>query len=121
MQIYLSTLRPVSTQENKHGIRSDWTLSILYYSHCRTKKFENTLTLYHRIIGLNWKRKFVPKPRVIFCSDPVRSHAYFPEWKLAFTNYLSIYFWFFGQFVTFLWPFIGFLHTLQQGFALSFL
>ena len=59
--------------------------SILYYPHRRIKKVESTLTLYHRIIGSNWNRKLVLKAhaRVQFCSDPVRSHAYFPEWKSA--------------------------------------
>ncbi len=58
---------------------------ILYYLHRRTEKVETTLTLYHRIIGSNWNKKLVPKAhaRVQFYSDPVRSHAYFPEWKPA--------------------------------------
>ncbi len=30
----------------------------------------------------NWDRK--PIHGVLFCSDPVRSHAYFPEWKPSF-------------------------------------
>ena len=52
------------------------------------KKVENTSTLLSsglRIIGSNWNRKLVPKAhaRVQFCSDPVRSHAYFPLWKPA--------------------------------------
>ncbi len=55
------------------------------YPHHQTKKVENTSTLYHRIIGSNWNRKLVPKAhsRGQFCSDPVLSHAYFPEWKPA--------------------------------------
>ncbi len=55
--------------------------SILCYPHRRTKKVENTSTLYHRIIGSNWNRKLVPKwtGSILFRSD-----AYFPEWKLAF-------------------------------------
>ena len=55
------------------------------------KKVENTTTLYHKIIGSNWNRKLIPKAhaRVQFCSDPVRSHAYFPEWKPA----LSVISW----------------------------
>ena len=34
--------------------------------------------------GSNWNRNLVRKAhsRTQFCSDPVRSHAYFPEWKL---------------------------------------
>ena len=53
------------------------------------KKVENTTTLYHRIIGSNWSRKLVPKAhaRFQFCSDPVRSHAYFPEWKPALREF----------------------------------
>ena len=49
---------------------------------------ENTTTLYHGIIGSNWNRKLVPKAhaRFQFCSDPVRSHAYFPDWKPAFRH-----------------------------------
>ena len=80
-------LRLVSTQENKHRIGSDWTFSILYIHTAGPKKVGNTSTLYHRITGSNWNRKLVPKAhaRVQFCSDPVRSHAYFPEWKPAFT------------------------------------
>ncbi len=64
------TLRPVSTQENKHRIG---LFSILYYPHRRTKKVESTSVLYHRIIGSNWNRKLVPKvnARVQFCSDPM--------------------------------------------------
>ncbi len=48
---------------------------------------KNTTTLYHRIIGSNWNRKLVPKAhaRFQFCFDPVRSNAYFPEWKAAFS------------------------------------
>ncbi len=71
----------------KKRIGSDRTglFSILYYPHRQTKKVESTLTLYHMIIGSNWNRKLVPKAhaRVQFCSDPVRSHGYFPEWKPA--------------------------------------
>ncbi len=44
MQNYGITLWPVSTQENKHRIGSDWTFFILYYPHRRTKKVENTST-----------------------------------------------------------------------------
>ena len=87
--------RLVSTQENKHRIGSDWTFTNLYYPHRRTKKVENTSTFSHRIIGSNWNRKFVPKAhaRVQFCSDPVRSHAYFPEWKPALSgmNYFYVH------------------------------
>ena len=66
--------------------------SVLYSSYRRTKKFENTLTLYHGIIGSNWKRKFVPKAhaRDLFCSDPVRPHAYFPEWIPAKSSGFSV-------------------------------
>ncbi len=71
----------------KISIGSDRTglFSILYYPHRRTKKVQNTSTFYHRITGSNWNRKLVPKAhaRVQFYSDPVRSHAYFPEWKPA--------------------------------------
>ena len=79
------SLRPVSTQENKHRIG---LFFILYYPHRWMKKVENTTTLYHRIIGSNWNRKLVPKAHARFqsCSDPVRSHAYFPEWKPAFSE-----------------------------------
>ena len=55
------TYRPVSTQENKHRIGSDWTFFILYYPQHRTKKVENTSTLYLWITGSNWNRKLVPK------------------------------------------------------------
>ncbi len=87
------TLRLVSTQENKHRIGSDWTFSNLYYPHRRTKKVENTSTFCHRIVGSNWNRKFAPKAYslVQFCSDPVRSHAYFPEWKPAFSEQADLY------------------------------
>ncbi len=64
---------------------SDRTISILYYRHRRTKKVENTSTLYHPGCGSqvqagteNWHRKltrgfkFVPIPCLIF-----------PEWKPA--------------------------------------
>ncbi len=64
-------LRPVSTQESKHRIGSDWTFSILYYPHRQTKKVENTSTLYPsglQITGSTWNRKLVPK-LVQFCSD----------------------------------------------------
>ena len=58
-------------------------------THRRTKKVEYTSTLYHSGCGSqvqtgteNWYRK--AHARVKFCSDPVRSHAYFSEWKSAF-------------------------------------
>ncbi len=78
-------LRPVSTQENKHRIGLDCFPSCIIHT-AGPKKLKNTSTLFHRIIGSNWNRKLVPKAnaRVQFCSDPVRSHAYFPEWKPAF-------------------------------------
>ena len=58
---------------------------ILYYPHRRTKKFENTSTLYLWITVSKWNRKLVPKAhaRVQFFSDVFRSRAYFPEWKPA--------------------------------------
>ncbi len=39
--------------------------------------------------GTNWNRNLVRKAhsRAEFCSDPVRSHAYFPEWKLAINKW----------------------------------
>ena len=84
--IVLVLQRPVSTQENKHRTG---LFSILYYPHRRTKKVENTSTLYHKITGSNWNRKFAPKAHanVQFCYDPVRSHTNFPEWKPALTDY----------------------------------
>ena len=87
-------LRPVSTQENKHRIGSDWTFSILYYPHRWTKKVESTSSLYHPGCGSNWNRKLIAKAhaRVQFCSDPVRSDAYFSEWKLAFSNMFIVWF-----------------------------
>jgi hypothetical protein len=37
------------------------------------------------------EQKIAPKAhaRVQFCSDPVRSHAYFPEWNSAFMLYVQ--------------------------------
>ena len=67
----------------KYG--SDRTFSILYYPHRRTKKVENTSTLYLWITVSKWNRKLVRKAhaRVQFCCDVFRSRAYFPEWKPA--------------------------------------
>ena len=64
-------LRPVSTQENKDRIG---LFSILYNPHRRTKKVENTSTLYLWITVSKWNRKLVPKShaRVQFCSDVFR-------------------------------------------------
>ena len=39
--------------------------------------------------------------------------------KYCIYIHFNHFFLFFGQFKTFLWPFMGFLHALQQGFALS--
>ena len=63
----------------KISIGSDWTFSILYYPHHRTKKnrkYFSSLSSGLRITGSNWNRKLVTKAhaRVQFCSDPVRSH-----------------------------------------------
>ncbi len=60
--------------------------STLYYPYRRTKKVENTSTLYLWITVSKWNRKLVRKAhaRVQFCSDVFRSRAYFPEWKPAF-------------------------------------
>ena len=66
----------------KYALDQTGLFSILYYpAHCRIKKVESTSTLYHSITGSNWNRKFLPKAhaRVQFCSDTVRSHAYFLE------------------------------------------
>ena len=73
-----SSLRPVSTQENKHRIGLDFFPSCII--HTAGPKKLKILQLYHRMIGSNWNRKLVPKahPRVLFRSDPFRSHAYFP-------------------------------------------
>ena len=46
--------RPVSTQENKHPIGSDWTISILYYPHRRTKKKLKILQLFIILVA-KWK------------------------------------------------------------------
>ena len=87
----LLTQRKGSFPLRKITIGSDWTFSILYYPLCQTKKVENTSTLYHPGCGSNWNRKLVPKAhaRVQFCSNPVRSDAYFPEWKPALTPQLE--------------------------------
>ncbi len=73
-------LRKISIGSDQTGL-----FFILYYPHRWMKKVENTTTLYRKIIGSNWNRKLIPKAhaRFQFCSDPVRSHAYFPEWKPA--------------------------------------
>ncbi len=75
-------LRKISIGSDRIGL-----FFILYYPHRWMKKVENTTTLYHRIIVSNWNRKLVPKAyaRFQFCSNPVRSHAYFLEWKPALT------------------------------------
>ena len=44
VEVSVADSRPVSTQENKHRIGSDWTFFILYCPHRRTKKVENTST-----------------------------------------------------------------------------
>ena len=51
-------------------------------------KYFNSLSSGLRITGSNWNRKLAPKDhaRSQFCSDPVRSHAYFPEWKSVLTR-----------------------------------
>ena len=48
----------------------------------KDRKYFNSLPSGLRITGSNWNRKLVPRLDQ-FCSDPVRSHAYFPEWKSA--------------------------------------
>ena len=80
-------LRKITVGSDRTGL-----FSILYYPHHQTKKVENTSTLYHRIIGSNWNRKLVPKAhsRGQFCSDPVLSHAYFPEWRPALKKYIQV-------------------------------
>ena len=95
-------LRP----ENKHRIGLDFSPSCTIRT-AGPKKVENTSTLYHLDCGSQVQTETEnrhQKPmhaRVQFCSDPVRSHAYFPEWKPALstvincalsktTNYLTI-------------------------------
>ena len=71
-------LRKISIGSDQTGL-----FSILCYPHRRNKKVEIISNLYYpgwRIKGSNWNRK-LGCVRVQFCSDPVRSHAYFPEWQ----------------------------------------
>ena len=79
----------ISTQENKHR-----TVFHLVLSTPPHHKVENTSTRYHRIIGSNWNRKLIPKAhvRVQFCSDPVRSHAYYiPNIPLSGNRLISMF------------------------------
>ncbi len=61
-------LRKISIGSDRIG-----PFSILYYPHRRTKKVESTLTLYHRIIGSNWKPAF--KPLFHSSQNPTRKLA----------------------------------------------
>ena len=44
-------------------------------------------TFFHLVLSTRWKPQMVPKAhaRLQFCSYPVRSHAYFFEWKSVLT------------------------------------
>ncbi len=76
----------------KITIGSDWSFFHLVLSAPPDQKVENTSTLYHPGCGSNRNRKLVPKAhaRVQYCSNPVRSDAYFPEWKPALTPQVRI-------------------------------
>ena len=76
----VSSLRPVSAQENKHRIELECTFPSCIIHTAGPKKLKiyfNSLSSGLRITGLNWNRKLVPKAlaQIQFCSDPVRSHA----------------------------------------------
>ncbi len=81
-------LRPVSTQENKHRIGLDFFPSCIIRT-AGPKKVESTSTLYHPgcgsqvQAGTEYSHRKPMHARVQFCPDPVRSHAYFSEWKSA--------------------------------------
>ena len=84
---YIWVILNADFQENKHRIGLEFSRLVLICT-AGPKKVENTSTLLSsrlRITGSNWNRQLVPKAhaRVQFCSDPVRSHACFPEWKSA--------------------------------------
>ena len=76
------------------GPKLDWTFFHLVLSTLPDQNKLKILQLYIsswlQITGSHWNRKFGPKicAYVLFCSNPVRSHAYFPEWKSAFRHRL---------------------------------
>ncbi len=80
-------LRPVSTQENKDRIGLDSFPSCII--HTAGPKKLKILQLFN--IG-SYRFKLEQKIATVspfadsFCSDPVQSHAYFPEWKQAFKH-----------------------------------
>ncbi len=71
---------------------SDWTFFHLVLPGQKSWKHFKSLSSGMRITDLNWNRKLSPKAhaRVQFCSDPVRCHAYFPEWKSAVSSAFRI-------------------------------
>ena len=76
----------------KMGIGSDSFPSFIIHTTEPKKLKILQLFIIDRITGSNWNKKLVPKAhtRVQFCSDPVLSHAYFPEWKPAFKSYFGL-------------------------------
>ena len=74
--LFYTYLRAVPTQENNDriGLFSILYFHLVFHPHRRTKKVENTSTLYLWITVSKWSRKLVPKAhaRVQFFSDVFR-------------------------------------------------
>jgi hypothetical protein len=66
--------KPIPIQENKHRVRLDLSSGFIIHN-----------ALHRRIIGSNWCSEFL-----LYL---VRSYAYYPEWKLAFTVDSANWYW----------------------------